>query len=37
METSAELWELFCETGEPMAYLHYRLAANAEEAISPSA
>ena len=39
METSAELWELFCETGEPMAYLFYRLAADeeAEQAISPSA
>lgn len=39
METSAELWELFCETGEPMAYLLYRLAADEEtaEAISPSA
>ena len=39
METSLELWELFCETGEPMAYLFYRLAADedAEQAISPSA
>lgn len=39
METSQELWELFCETGEPMAYLYYRLAADeeAEDAISPSA
>lgn len=39
METSLELWELFCETGEPMAYLFYRLAADEEaaEAISPSA
>lgn len=39
METSSELWELFCETGEPMVYLHYRLAADAEaeDAISPSA
>ena len=39
METSQELWELFCETGEPMVYLLYRLAADAEaaDAISPSA
>ena len=39
MENSEALWALFCETGEPMAYLLYRLAADAEaaDAISPSA
>ncbi len=37
METSSELWELFCETGEPMVYLLYRRAADAEDAIEPSA
>ena len=37
METSAALWKLFWETGEPMAYLYYRLKADEEEAISPSA
>lgn len=39
VEHSMELWELFCETGEPMAYLFYRLAADEEAAdvISPSA
>lgn len=39
MENSEALWALFCETGEPMAYLFYRLAADedADDAISPSA
>jgi len=37
METSEALWALFCETGEPMVYLHYRLVVDGEEAISPSA
>lgn len=36
----ADFWRLFCETGEPMAYLLYAAAAEtkpAEEALRPSA